>query len=146
MAGQDATHYALTLTATPGPVLDLRFSYRPDIFARGEMEILARRLVRVMDAFASDAHQAIRRVDMLDAEERRTLLCGWNTARAIPQATVLELFARAVVNDPDAIAVACGEESISYAALDAAAISLRVTCGRSGSGLNASSACARNAR
>ena len=57
---------------------------------------------------------------MLSAEERATILRGWNdTARAIAPATLPELFGAQAARTPDAVAVVFGEERLTYAELDA---------------------------
>ena len=55
-------------------------------------------------------------------EERATIVRDWNaTARAIPSASVPELFAAQVARTPDATAVVFADEQLSYAQLDARA-------------------------
>ncbi len=64
---------------------------------------------------------ALRRVPVLDGAGREQILCGWNdTARDIPASTLADLFAAQVARTPDAVAVVCGGEQLSYAGLDAA--------------------------
>ena len=66
--------------------------------------------------------RAIGRLDILDAAERQTLLCDWNdTARALPVASLPELFSAQAARSPEAVAVVLGEQRLSYAALDARA-------------------------
>ena len=64
--------------------------------------------------------QSIARLDILGAEERATILRGWNdTGRAIAPATLPELFGAQARRTPDAIAVVFGDERLTYAELDA---------------------------
>src|SRR5262249_53919887 len=62
------------------------------------------------------------RVEMLSAAERRTLLQEWTaTARALPAATLPQLFAAQAAKTPDAVAVVFEGEQLSYGELDARA-------------------------
>ena len=100
--GHDATHYPLSLAAAPGERLQLRLGYRPDLFERASVEALAGRLVRLLEAAVADADQPIGTLDLLTPEERATILVEWNdTARAIPSATLPELFAAQVSENPE---------------------------------------------
>ena len=117
--GRDATHYAVTVTATPGTCLALRFAYRPDLFDAAAVETLAGRLVRLLEAVAESADRPIAGPDIMQPAEQRALRAWNDTAHAIPSGTVLQLFAEQLRNNRDAAAVACGGESLSYAELDA---------------------------
>src|SRR5262245_37932985 len=122
ISGRDATHYPLSLMAVPGERLRLRLDYRGDLFDRSRMEVMAARFVRLLEAAVADPDRAIGRLDILTAAERATLLREWNdTARAIPSATLPELFAAQAARSPDAIAVVFEQESLTYGALDARA-------------------------
>src|SRR6185312_10747723 len=58
-------------------------------------------------------------LDVLSAEERRTLLRDWNaTARSLPEATLPELFAAQAAHTPDAVAVVFGDEALTYGDLE----------------------------
>ena len=60
------------------------------------------------------------RLDILGADERHTILREWNaTARAVPGATLPELFAAQVARTPEADAVVFEDERLSYGELDA---------------------------
>ena len=120
ISGRDATHYPLSLAATPGERLQLRLDYRPDLFERASVETMAGRLIRLLEAAVADTDQPIGTLDILGPDERRTILRDWNdTARAIPSATLPELFAAQVAKSPDATAVVLEDASLTYSELDA---------------------------
>ena len=59
-------------------------------------------------------------LDILSPAERRTILTDWNdTARAVPDATIPELFAQQAARTPDAVALVCEDQTLSYRTLDA---------------------------
>ena len=106
----------------PGERLRLRLDYRGDLFDRPRIEALAARFVRLLEAAVAEPERAIGGLDILSAEERDTILRKWNdTARAIPSATLPELFAAQVARSPDAIAAVFEDRSLSYGVLDARA-------------------------
>ena len=94
--------------------------YSIDLFERASVEVIAGRLIRLLETAIDDPDRAIGSLDILTADERHTILHEWNdTAHAIPSGTLPELFAAQVDKTPDAIAVVFEEQSLSYAQLDA---------------------------
>jgi non-ribosomal peptide synthetase component F len=121
-SGVDATHYPLSLAAHAGERLQLRLSYRPDLFERASVEALAARLVRLLEAAVADPRRAIGKLEILAPAERRTILEAWNaTARAVPAATLPALFAAQAAATPEAVAAVCAGHCLSYGELDARA-------------------------
>jgi amino acid adenylation domain-containing protein len=121
-AGQDATHYPLSLAAIPGDRLLLRFTYRPDLFDRGSVEVLGARLLRLLESAAATPERPIGSLDVLSAAERRRILEEWNdTTRPLVPATLPDLFVAQAERTPDAIAVVFEGKSLSYGALNRAA-------------------------
>ncbi len=60
--------------------------------------------------------------DILPPAQRQEILCDWNaTARALPSATLPELFAAQAAATPDAVAAVFEGERVSYGELDARA-------------------------
>ena len=93
--------------------------YATDLFDRRSVESLADRYIRLLKAAVAQPERAIGSLDILSAEERDTILRGWNdTGHAIAPATVPELFEAQVAKSPDAIAVVFEEQSLTYAELD----------------------------
>src|SRR6195256_3590036 len=124
ISGQDATHYPLVLSALPGERLTLRLSYRSDLFDRADVEALAARLTRLLEAAVAEPERAIGSLDILAPGERETLLRGWDdtahpiTSDAIPPATLPELFAAQALRTPAATAVVFADAALSYRELD----------------------------
>ena len=93
--------------------------YATDLFDRASVAALGDRLVRLLQAAVAEPERPIGTLDILSAAERHTILREWNgTARAIPSATLPELFAAQVARTPDAIAVVLEAQRLTYAQLD----------------------------
>ncbi|CRK58226.1 Siderophore biosynthesis non-ribosomal peptide synthetase modules @ Bacillibactin synthetase component F [Alloactinosynnema sp. L-07] len=100
---------------------DVQFAV--DLFYRATIEDLAERLVRVLTAVTADPAVAVSEVDIMGAAERHLVLTEWNPAASfeLGTGTLPELFAQRAAAMPDAVAVSCGAESLTYAELAAAA-------------------------
>ncbi|WP_156657485.1 non-ribosomal peptide synthetase, partial [Mycobacterium kyorinense] len=99
--------------------------YRTDVFDPATIENLVARLQRVLTAITSDPTARLSSVEVLDADERLRLDALGNRAaltRPAPRpVSIPALFAEHVARTPDAVAITCGERSLSYRDLDAAA-------------------------
>ena len=96
---------------SPAGIVDT--SYANDLFDRSSVEAIAGRLVRLLEGAVADPERAIGRLDILGADERHTHLREWNaTARALPRATLPELFAAQVAR------TRCGRGSVEGRAAD----------------------------
>ncbi|MFE4588363.1 amino acid adenylation domain-containing protein [Streptomyces laurentii] len=92
--------------------------YRTGLFDPDTVRSLADRFVRVLRAVVTDPDQRLGRLDILDGNERDTLLRGGNdTVRPLPDASLPRLFAARAAADPDAVAIA-GAITLTYAELD----------------------------
>src|SRR5262249_10862796 len=92
--------------------------YASDLCDRGSVEALAGRLVRLLEAAVAAPEVAIGRLDILSAAERHTILRDWNaTERALPAATLPQLFAAQAAATPDAVAVRVADEQLRYGAV-----------------------------
>ncbi|GAA3086404.1 amino acid adenylation domain-containing protein [Streptosporangium carneum] len=94
--------------------------YSADLFEEDTVRLLAARLVRLLEGVVADPARPVGDVDLLDPAERRMLLDDYNdTARETPQDCLPALFAAQAARTPQAVAVVAGEESLTYAELDA---------------------------
>jgi amino acid adenylation domain-containing protein len=86
------------------------------------MARLADHLVRLLEQAAEDPARPVGDLEMLSPDERRQLLEDWNdTAVDTPAACLHTLVEAQATRTPDAVAVVCGEEHLTYAALNAQA-------------------------
>src|SRR3954471_15823196 len=102
---------------------DLRIDFdgNPALYSADRLAELQQRFLRLLGAL-EDPGQLVGRLDILGSAERHTILREWNaTARAVPGATLPELFAAQVARTPDADAVVFEDERLSYGELDARA-------------------------
>ena len=94
--------------------------YAADLFDASTIETIAARLIRVLNAAASDSTLRLGALPVLEAAERDIIVHLWNdTAHPVPAATLPELFAQQAARTPDATAVVFGTRTLTYAALDA---------------------------
>ncbi len=99
------------------------FEYNTDLFDRSTISRWAGYLVRVFERLLAEPTRALSEVELLGSKERRQLVLDWNSS-AQPFARehcLHELFSAQVARTPDAIAVRCGADQLSYAELDARA-------------------------
>ena len=102
-----------------GEEIGLYWLYNKDLFDRWRMEQMARHYVRVLEAMVRRTDEAIGRVDVLTAVERREILEEKNrTECTLPEVTVVGLFEEQVERTPEAVAVVCEEDQLSYGELN----------------------------
>ena len=87
-----------------------------DLFDEATARVIAARLGRVLAAVAADPAARLRQVQVLDAAERAQVLTGWNdTAADVPAGVGAGAGSLAqAARTPDAVAVCCGAEWVSY--------------------------------
>ncbi|HWH01686.1 MAG TPA: amino acid adenylation domain-containing protein, partial [Pilimelia sp.] len=96
--------------------------YRVDLFDSATVTAIAGYLVRLLGAVVADPRVRVGAVPILDAADTRRILEEWNTTGPLgAPVTFGELFAAQVRQRPDAVAVACEDQRLSYAELDARA-------------------------
>ena len=97
--------------------------YSTDLFDRSTIERLAKHFVELLDAVASAPHRPLSELSGLSTAERDRVLVEWNdTAVPLPVAGgVHELITARAAAIPDAVAVVCAGELLSYAELNARA-------------------------
>ena len=103
-----------------GGQVELTWLYNRDLFDRWRVEQMARHYVRIVEAMIENADEAIGRLDILGHEEQRRILEEWNDTKRefVPNKCVHELFEEQVELTPDAVAVVCGEDSLTYSELN----------------------------
>ncbi|MCY8802391.1 non-ribosomal peptide synthetase DhbF [Bacillus spizizenii] len=93
--------------------------YSTDLFKQATAQALADRLMRLLEAAESDPDQQIGNLDILAPEERSSMVTDWQSvSEKIPHACLPEQFEKQAALSPEAIAVVCEDQSLSYAELN----------------------------
>ncbi|MFJ4526694.1 amino acid adenylation domain-containing protein, partial [Streptomyces sp. NPDC088810] len=97
-----------------------RLGYALDLFTAETAQRIAACLERLLAAVAVEPDLPLSRIGLLSAEEHRRLVVEWNdtTVPYPDNTTVHQLFQDQVARTPDAPAVFCGEEAVTYRELD----------------------------
>ncbi|MFY1638094.1 amino acid adenylation domain-containing protein [Solwaraspora sp. WMMB335] len=116
LAGESVTHYPLTLTVLPGDGLDLVLEYQPELFTERDARRIAARLGATLNAVVTGADSPVAALPAAAADERATVLGHWNATRhEHPPLLLPELFAARAAAHPDAPALVCGAERLTFA-------------------------------
>ncbi|MBB4914972.1 non-ribosomal peptide synthetase [Streptosporangium saharense] len=115
----DSAHYPLLLAVTPGERLGLQLDHQPSAFTDEAATALLGRFGRLLGHLLDDPASPVGHADVLTPEERTEILDRWNdTANPVPEASLPELFAAQVARTPDAVALTCDGQELTYRELD----------------------------
>ncbi|HEX6346257.1 amino acid adenylation domain-containing protein [Umezawaea sp.] len=118
----EPTNYALTVVVSPGRRLVVDLDHDPALFDEATVRRLGRHLLALLDDVLADPERPLDDLRLLDDAERHQVLVEWNpTGRDYPVDTLPALFAAQAARTPDAVAVTCDGEGLTYAELDARA-------------------------
>ncbi|MFJ2485575.1 non-ribosomal peptide synthase/polyketide synthase [Pseudomonas sp. NPDC087639] len=118
------TQFDLTLdTYEKGGKLHAALTYASDLFDAATIERMARHWLRLLTAMVADQSQRVGELPLLEADEQHTLVHLWNDTPAVyaVEQPIHQLIEAQVARTPDAPALVFGEQTLSYAELDARA-------------------------
>src|SRR5262249_9278197 len=103
--------------------LMLRCQYNTDLFEASTIERIVERFQVLLEGIVADPGRPISALPLLPDSERKQLLEGWNdTAADYSRGQCVHQLIEAQVRlTPDAVAVQCGEQTLSYRELNARA-------------------------
>ncbi|QJE01525.1 LLM class flavin-dependent oxidoreductase [Massilia forsythiae] len=115
-----AAKFDLGIGAVPaGGALDLRIDYNADLFDAATIERLLGHLLATVDAVTGDPHAPVARLRMSGEAELRALLAAPAAGATLPDGLTLHrLFEQQAAAQPEALAVECGADSVTYAELN----------------------------
>ncbi|MEO3977979.1 amino acid adenylation domain-containing protein [Streptomyces sp. CAU 1734] len=120
VANVDATHYPVNLIITPGHRIAVTLAHRPDVITEAYATGLLERFVLLLEQLAADPRARVGSLDPLLPAERETLRRRDTEGRAdVPRETVADMLAAQAARTPDATALVFGEQTLTYAELDA---------------------------
>ncbi|HEY9329085.1 MAG TPA: amino acid adenylation domain-containing protein, partial [Streptomyces sp.] len=92
--------------------------YSTDLFDHETARTMTTRLVHLLDALTAAPQEPVSAAGLLEPAEAR-LLEEWNdTARPVPDTTLVSLFTEQAARTPDAVAVVHEDRTLTYAQLD----------------------------
>ena len=117
---REQSNYPLALLVVPGSSLRLVTIYDDNRFAQDTIVRLLGHLTTLLEGFAANPQECLSNFSMLTAGERRLLIAGWNETNApFPEeACIHHLFEAQAEETPDAIAVACEDQQLTYRELE----------------------------
>jgi amino acid adenylation domain-containing protein len=103
--------------------LRIDFDAHPEVCGTDDLAAHQQRFLRLLETIAVvDPDQPISRIDLLTPEDRHRLLVEYNnTAVPVPAVSLPELLQTQVHATPEALAVVCGDTTLTYAQLNARA-------------------------
>ncbi|WP_445234392.1 amino acid adenylation domain-containing protein, partial [Duganella rhizosphaerae] len=103
--------------------LRIDMEYNTELFDAATIGRMAGHFAQLLESVAADPAQPLRALTMLSAQEQRQLLVEFNdTATAYPpELLVHQLFEAQVQASPDAVALRCAHQQLSYGELNARA-------------------------
>ena len=108
----------LDITENDG-FLEAAFHYNGDLFTPETIDRMARHFVRLLESIVSDASAPLSELEMMDENEYKAVVDGWNqTAAPIPDVPVHESFREMAHRYPKRIAAQWGEHQVTYEELD----------------------------
>jgi amino acid adenylation domain-containing protein len=116
-----AAKFDLYLEMEDGPEgLTARFMYRTDLFRPETIERLRTHLAILLEGIAANPSASVSTLPLLSERERRQLLVEWNDTglEYSPTLCLHELIRHAAQHSPEATALICGEEKVSYQELE----------------------------
>ncbi|MFJ8747332.1 amino acid adenylation domain-containing protein [Embleya sp. NPDC127516] len=108
------SHYALTLNASD-PYLRLSLDYRNNLYDREAAQLIAARLVRVLEQVLEDPTAPVGALEVLVRDERDRLVRRVNdTAHPVAADTLPGAFEAQVAREPDRVALIGEHETLTY--------------------------------
>ncbi|KYC42747.1 hypothetical protein WA1_15530, partial [Scytonema hofmannii PCC 7110] len=114
--GIEQTNYPLTVVVIPGEQLCLKLSYDTSRFEQGTINRMLGHFVTLLEAIVANPQQKINQLPLLTAPEQQQLLVEWNeTSVDYPQDRCIhQLFEEQVALTPNAVAVVCEDQQLTY--------------------------------
>ncbi|MBV9788527.1 MAG: amino acid adenylation domain-containing protein, partial [Chloroflexi bacterium] len=103
----------------------IEWEYNTDLFDESTIVRLVEHYQTLLRAIVAEPTTRLSTLPLMTEQEQRKLLVEWNVATGeLPSACVHELIADQALRTPEAIAVVCGRDELSYGALDQRATAL----------------------
>ena len=117
---RENAQFDLALMASENPNdISLEFGYNTDLFKTATIDAMAQHYVNVCQAISDNSELSCGSIPLMETTEYDTVLKAWNQSRRVELDDCSVMFAidRQVQLNPNAIAVVCNQQSLTYAEL-----------------------------
>ncbi|MEM7034196.1 MAG: amino acid adenylation domain-containing protein, partial [Chloroflexota bacterium] len=116
----EQTNYPLSIRVVPSQQLQWKLSYDCNRFTDEAITRLLEHLEALAENILGDPTQAIGHLDWITKAERQQILQDWNATqqKSLPKDTITQLFEAQAAKTPQAVAVVCDDQQLTYAALN----------------------------
>ncbi|CAN5600445.1 non-ribosomal peptide synthetase [soil metagenome] len=123
--GTDSPHYPVSFVAYVDEQLTVEIKYDAQVVTAEQADRFAERIERILTAFAEQPDQPVSAIDLRTADERE--LGAGDRSRPGPDRTLADAFAVAATTYAGSVAVACGDDRLTYAELDSRSAAVATT-------------------
>ncbi|WAC99100.1 non-ribosomal peptide synthetase [Streptomyces sp. NA13] len=123
LEGADVTNFPLNLVAYAGDELAYALAYDPGLFDLATVERMAAHLEALLTGMADAPARPVSAVPMLAEGERERVVREWAGTEGVAPwpGTLHSQVTERATEHPDAVAVVCGEDALTYGELDRSA-------------------------
>ncbi|MEO1627225.1 MAG: condensation domain-containing protein, partial [Bacteroidota bacterium] len=116
----DKTNYLLSIIAETGDNLRLKFVYNSNFLKRSDVLSIKRNFEKVLQDILCQPSRLLSELSLLNQQEKQRILFDFNdTTVSYPaEETVLDLLLQQFAENPNHIAIRCGEDCMTYGELD----------------------------
>lgn len=116
----EKANFPLSVIIVPGTKLMLRILFDTNRFDTATIKRLADCYARLLQSIVRNPEERLGRLSLLDADEQRRILTDWNNTSLdyAREACLHELFEQQAAETPEAVAVICRNEQVSYRELN----------------------------
>lgn len=117
---EEQTNFPLTLIGYAESELLLKLKYDQKLFDDAKIGRMLGHLQTLLSSIAANPWQRLGELPLLTTDEKQQMLIEWNHTQAdfAEQLCIHQLFEAQVEKTPDAVAVVCGEEQLTYQELN----------------------------
>ncbi|MFB6363595.1 amino acid adenylation domain-containing protein, partial [Paenibacillus elgii] len=118
--GFEQTNYDFNIGVIPGEELQIKFGYNALVYRSPDIGRLELHLKRIAEQIASDPHRNVDHMEMLENEEKQTIVHEFNdTAASYPQDKLIQqLFEEQAERTPDRLAAMFTDREMTYMELN----------------------------
>jgi amino acid adenylation domain-containing protein len=112
----EQNNYNYSLTIIPGDDIQVKLDYNSNVYDKNSMEIVLRRLKKVVEQVAKEGDRLLAEIDVLEELEKHQLLYDFNNTKAdySKDKTIVDVFEEQAAKTPRKTAVVFEGKSISY--------------------------------